>query len=167
MSALASNRFPRSGYVSRGSSSGLAEVLDVLLDKGLVIDIFLRVSLVGIELLTVDARIVIASVDTYLRFAEAVNRLDIGSSEGEGLPQLIEDMTQDGASSKTKGILEGAKESLFGSSGDDEDEDEGDNGSSSGSSSRRSRSSSGSSSSGSRSRSRSRSSSGSSSRGRS
>ena len=166
MSALASNRFPRSGYVSRGSSSGLAEVLDVLLDKGLVIDIFLRVSLVGIELLTVDARIVIASVDTYLRFAEAVNRLDIGESSSEGLPQLIEDMTQDGASSKTKGILEGAKESLFGSSGDDEDEDES---SSSGSSSRRSRSSSGSSSGfGSRSRSRSRSSSGGSfSRGRS
>ena len=163
MSALASNRFPRSGYVSRGSSSGLAEVLDVLLDKGLVIDIFLRVSLVGIELLTVDARIVIASVDTYLRFAEAVNRLDIGESSSEGLPQLIEDMTQSGASNKTKGILEGAKESLFGSGGD-EDEDEG---GSSGSSSRRSRSSSGSSS-GSRSRSRSRSSSsGSSSRGRS
>jgi gas vesicle structural protein len=163
MSALASNRFPRSGYVSRGSSSGLAEVLDVLLDKGLVIDIFLRVSLVGIELLTVDARIVIASVDTYLRFAEAVNRLDIGESSSEGLPQLIEDMTQDGASNKTKGILEGAKESLFGSSGD-EDEDEGGNSGSS----RRSRSSSGSSSSGARSRSRSRSSSGgSSSRGRS
>jgi hypothetical protein len=139
-------------------------VLDVLLDKGLVIDIFLRVSLVGIELLTVDARIVIASVDTYLRFAEAVNRLDIGESSSEGLPQLIEDMTQGGASNKTKGILEGAKESLFGSSGEDEDEDEG--GNSSGSS-RRSRSSSGSSS-GSRSRSRSRSSSsGSSSRGRS
>jgi uncharacterized membrane protein YgcG len=146
----------------------LAEVLDVLLDKGLVIDIFLRVSLVGIELLTVDARIVIASVDTYLRFAEAVNRLDIGESSSEGLPQLIEDMTQDGASNKTKGILEGAKESLFGSSGDDdEDEDEDDSGNgSSRSSSRRSRSSSGSSSSGSRSRSRSRSS-GSSSRGRS
>jgi hypothetical protein len=137
----------------------------VLLDKGLVIDIFLRVSLVGIELLTVDARIVIASVDTYLRFAEAVNRLDIGESSSEGLPQLIEDMTQDGASNKTKGILEGAKESLFGSSGDDEDEN--DDGNSGSSSSRRSRSSSGSSSgSGSRSRSRSRSSS-SSSRGRS
>jgi gas vesicle structural protein len=159
MSALASDRFPRSGYVARSSSSGLAEVLDVLLDKGLVIDIFLRVSLVGIELLTVDARIVIASVDTYLRFAEAVNRLDIGESSSEGLPQLIEDMTQDGASSKTKGVLEGAKESLFGSSGDDENEDES-NGSSRSSSSRsRSRSGSGS---GSRSRSRS-----SSSRGRS
>jgi gas vesicle structural protein len=165
--SVTSGRFPRSGYVQRSSSSGLADVLDILLDKGLVIDIFLRVSLVGIELLTVDARIVIASVDTYLRFAEAVNRLDIGSSEGEGLPQLIEDMTQDGASSKTKGILEGARESLFGTSGDeDEENDESDEGGSSSSRTSRgsrSRSSSGSSSgSGSRSRSRS-----SSSRGRS
>jgi hypothetical protein len=157
MSAISSGRFPRSGYVQRSSSSGLADVLDILLDKGLVIDIFLRVSLVGIELLTVDARIVIASVDTYLRFAEAVNRLDIGSSEGEGLPQLIEDMTQDGASSKTKGILEGARESLFGSSGDEDEDNESDDSGSSGSSrGSRSRSSSGSrsrSSSGSRSRS--------------
>jgi hypothetical protein len=126
MSALAGNRFPRSGYVTRSSSSGLADVLDVLLDKGLVIDIFLRVSLVGIELLTVDARIVIASVDTYLRFAEAVNRLDIGESSSEGLPDLIEDMTQNGAQSKTKGVLEGAKESLFGSSGDDDNDDDDD-----------------------------------------
>jgi hypothetical protein len=124
MSALAGNRIPRSGYVTRSSSSGLADVLDVLLDKGLVIDIFLRVSLVGIELLTVDARIVIASVDTYLRFAEAVNRLDIGESSSEGLPDLIEDMTQDGAQSKTKGVLEGAKDSLFGSSGDDDDDND-------------------------------------------
>ena len=142
MSALAGNRFPRSGYVARSSSSGLAEVLDVLLDKGLVIDIFLRVSLVGIELLTVDARIVIASVDTYLRFAEAVNRLDIGESSSEGLPDLIEDMTQNGAQSKTKGVLEGAKESLFGSSSGNHDND-GDNDDDDDSSSRsRSRSSS-------------------------
>jgi gas vesicle structural protein len=116
-------RVPRSGYVERSSSSGLAEVLDVLLDKGLVIDIFLRVSLVGIELLTVDARIVIASVDTYLRFAEAVNRLDIGDSAGEGLPELMENITSDGAHSKTKGMLEGAKDALFGSSDEDQDED--------------------------------------------
>jgi gas vesicle structural protein len=164
--SVTSGRFPRSGYVQRSSSSGLADVLDILLDKGLVIDIFLRVSLVGIELLTVDARIVIASVDTYLRFAEAVNRLDIGSSEGEGLPQLIEDMTEGGASSKTKGVLEGARESLFGSS-DDEDNDESDESGSSGSSrGSRSRSSSGSSGSRSRSSSGSRSRS-SSSRGRS
>src|SRR6201982_2044995 len=127
---------PGGAYVQRSSSGGLYESLEVLLHKGLVIDVFLRVSLVGIELLTVDARIVIASVDTYLRFAEAVNRLDIGESSSEGLPQLIEDMTQDGASSKTKGILEGAKESLFGSSGDDEEEDESGNGNSSSSSRR-------------------------------
>jgi hypothetical protein len=115
---------PGGAYVQRSSSGGLYEVIDVILDKGLVIDVFLRVSLVGIELLTVDARIVIASVDTYLRFAEAVNRLEIGgTNESEGLPQLMEDITQDGAQNKTRGVLEGAKESLFGSSDDDEEED--------------------------------------------
>jgi hypothetical protein len=110
------------GYVQRSGSSGLYEILDLILDKGLVIDVFLRVSLVGIELLTVDARIVIASVDTYLHFAEAVNRLDLSEQGGEGLPEIMENITQDGASNKTKGVLEGAKESLFGSD-DDEDED--------------------------------------------
>src|SRR5205085_11785061 len=123
MSTGAMSRGAGGGYVQRSSSSGLAEVLDILLDKGLVIDVFLRVSLVGIELLTVDARIVIASVDTYLRFAEAVNRLDLGEEQSEGLPQLMEDITGDGAQSKTKGVLEGGKESLFGS-GDEEDEGE-------------------------------------------
>jgi hypothetical protein len=113
------------GYVQRSGSSGLYEILDLILDKGLVIDVFLRVSLVGIELLTVDARIVIASVDTYLHFAEAVNRLDLSEQGGEGLPEIMENITQDGASNKTKGVLEGAKESLFGSGDDDEDEDQG------------------------------------------
>jgi gas vesicle structural protein len=139
------------GYAQRSGSAGLYDVLDLLLDKGLVIDVFLRVSLVGIELLTVDARIVIASVDTYLRFAEAVNRLDLGTSQGEGLPEMVQDMTSGGAQSKTKGILEGAKESLFGSS-DEEAEGEGEGEGeeeSSGSGSRSSRSSSRSSSGGS------------------
>jgi gas vesicle structural protein len=108
------NRAPR--------PSSLADVLDVVLDKGIVIDAYVRVALVGIELLTIDARIVIASVDTYLRFAEAVNRLELTSSESEGLPQLMDDITEDGAGSKTRGVLEGAKESLFGSSDDEEDE---------------------------------------------
>jgi hypothetical protein len=117
-----------------------------------VIDAYVRVALVGIEILTIDARIVIASVDTYLRFAEAVNRLDIGSGENaQGLPQLISSMTSGGAESKTKGALEGVtdtvKEKLGG--GDSEE------GSGSGGRSR-SRSSSGSSSSRSRSRSGSR-----------
>src|SRR5438874_2563832 len=120
MMSTTAMRVPRSGYIERSSSSGLADVLDVLLDKGLVIDVFLRVSLVGIELLTVDARIVIASVDTYLRFAEAVNRLEISSSDSEGIPQLMQDITEDGAQSKTRGVLEGAKESLFGSDDDEE-----------------------------------------------
>ncbi len=144
-------------YVSRSSSSGLYDVLDLILDKGLVIDVFLRVSLVGIELLTVDARIVIASVDTYLRFAEAVNRLDLGNSQGEGLPDLMQDMTEGGASSKTKGVLEGAKEKIFGDDDDessDKDEDSGSS-SSSRSSSRRSSSSRSGSGAGSRSRARS------------
>ena len=115
----------RSGspYVQRSSGAGLYEVVDVILDKGLVIDVFLRVSLVGIELLTVDARIVIASVDTYLRFAEAVNRLEISTSDSEGIPQLMQDITEDGAQHKTRGVLEGAKESLFGSGDDDEEGD--------------------------------------------
>jgi gas vesicle structural protein len=79
-----------------------------------------RVSLIGIEILTIDARIVIASVDTYLRFAEAVNRLDLMQTETQGLPDMMEGITEGGASSKTKGVLQGAKEALFG------DEDEGD-----------------------------------------
>src|SRR5205085_696234 len=78
---------------------------------------------VGIALLTVDARIVIASVDTYLRFAEAVNRLDLSEQGGEGLPEIMENMTEGGAENKTKGVLQGAKETLFGS-GDDEDSDD-------------------------------------------
>jgi hypothetical protein len=145
MSTMAMTRGGGGGYVQRSSPSGLADVLNILLDKGLVVDVFLRVSLVGIELLTVDARIVIASVDTYLRFAEAVNRLDLGQSSDEGLPQMVDEMTSGGAENKTKGILEGAKESLFGSSDDDEDENEdsGGGGSSRSSSGSRSRSRSG------------------------
>ncbi len=124
MSAMAMQRGGGGGgYVQRSSSAGLYEILDLLLDKGLVVDVFLRVSLVGIELLTVDARIVIASVDTYLRFAEAVNRLDLTESGGQGLPEIMENITENGAESKTKGVLEGAKEKLFGDDDDDEESD--------------------------------------------
>jgi hypothetical protein len=117
-----------SNYLQRSPSpSGLAEVIDLILDKGLVIDLYVRVSLVGIELLVIDARIVVASVDTYLRFAEAVNRLDIAASDdAEGLPELLDDLREGGAKKKTKGALEGAKDgvsSIFG--GDDQDEDDG------------------------------------------
>jgi hypothetical protein len=153
MAAVASAT-PR-GYLERPRPSGLADVVDVILDKGIVIDAYVRVALIGIEILTIDARIVIASVDTYLRFAEAVNRMDIGSADNAaGLPQLIEDMTSGGAKSKTQGVLEGAKEKLFGD--DDDDDDDGGDSKQRRRSSSRSSSSSGSS----RSRSRSRSSSG-------
>jgi gas vesicle structural protein len=77
----------RNHYLDRPAPSSLADVLDTILDKGLVIDIYVRVSLLGIELLTIDARIVIASVDTYLRFAEAVNRLDLTDKQ-----QQLEDV---------------------------------------------------------------------------
>src|SRR6266576_116175 len=113
-----------SGYVARSSSSGLYDVLELILDKGLVIDVFVRVSLIGIEIVTIDARIVIASVDTYLRFAEAVNRLDLMATETQGLPEMMEGLSEKGASSKTKGVLQGAREALFG----DDDKDSESNG---------------------------------------
>jgi gas vesicle structural protein len=149
MAAVASPR----GYVDRPRPSGLADVIEIILDKGIVIDAYVRVSLVGIELLTIDARIVVASVDTYLRFAEAVNRLDLQEADdSEGLPELMESITSGGASSKTKGAIEGVKEKLFGD--DDDDDDDGGNGSSRRRSSSSSSRSSGSRSSGSGSRSK-------------
>jgi hypothetical protein len=105
-----------SGSVERSSGGGLVDVIDTILDKGLVIDAFVRVSLVGIELITIDARIVVASVDTYLRFAEATNRLDLYEKGGKDLPELMGEMTErgthGGAKGKTKGILDAAKETV-------------------------------------------------------
>ncbi|GAA2087571.1 hypothetical protein GCM10009759_09110 [Kitasatospora saccharophila] len=116
---------PRSSnYMSRPSSSGLVDVVDLILDKGLVIDIYIRVSLVGIELLTIDARIVVASVDTYLRFAEAVNRLDLADDKSQGLPELVQGMQEGGARHKTRGALEGVKDKVSGLIGGGEDEDD-------------------------------------------
>jgi hypothetical protein len=115
------------GYLDRPAPSGLADVIEIILDKGMVIDAYIRVALVGIELLTIDARIVIASVDTYLRFAEATNRLDLlEHASGENLPELIHDLQGGGASRKTSGALEGVKKALSsGSDDDDEDDDDG------------------------------------------
>jgi gas vesicle structural protein len=115
-----------SGYLERPKPSGLADVIDIILDKGLVIDAYVRVSLIGIELLTIDARIVIASVDTYLRFAEAVGRLNIAEEDqSQGLPELLEGMSGGGGGSKTSGAIEGVKEKLgLGDGGDDDDDRE-------------------------------------------
>jgi hypothetical protein len=126
--AVQSNRAP--------NPSGLADVLDLVLDKGIVIDAYVRLALVGIEILTLDARVVIASVDTYLRFAEAVNRLDLQPKEqAKGLPGLIGDLQEGGAKKKTSGALSGVKDSvkevagsMRGGRDDDEDEDDEDRG---------------------------------------
>src|SRR3954447_1660557 len=104
-----------SNYLQRAPSpSGLADVLELILDKGLVIDVYLRVSVIGIELITIDARVVIASIDTYLRFAEAVNRLDLTQTEAAGLAELRGDNS---GKEKAKGALEGAKEAFSGGNG--------------------------------------------------
>ena len=97
-------------YLDRPAPSSLADVIDTILDKGLVIDIYVRVSLVGIELLTMDARIVIASVDTYLRFAEALNRLDLTENGSKGLPELLGDAVQGAAKRKTAGAIDAVVE---------------------------------------------------------
>ncbi|MFD5103220.1 gas vesicle structural protein GvpA [Streptomyces albidochromogenes] len=110
-----------------GGTSGLYDVLELVLDRGLVIDAFVRVSLVGIEILKIDIRVVVASVDTYLRFAEACNRLDLetGANKSPGLPEIVGEVTESGARGKSKGALSGAAETLSGAfqqvrGGDDE-----------------------------------------------
>jgi hypothetical protein len=104
-----------SGTLSRAPRpSSLADVLDLILDKGLVIDAYVRVSVVGIELLTVDARIVVASVDTYLHFAEAVGRLDL-PAQSQGLTELL------GGDDEDTGDGDGED----GEGGDEEDEEGG------------------------------------------
>src|SRR3954452_24679750 len=101
------------GYVARPPrSSGLADVLEILLDRGLVIDAYVRVSLVGIELLTVDLRVVIASVDTYLRFAEAVNRLDLRAVDDSVSIGRLGEEEEKMAESSGKGAVEGGTEGI-------------------------------------------------------
>ncbi len=85
------------GGMQKSSGGGsLADVIDTILDKGLVIDAYVSVSLIGIEILSIDARIVVASVDTYLRFAEATNRLDLTKSRKPGLPEVVQSATMGG-----------------------------------------------------------------------
>ncbi|MEU6242251.1 gas vesicle structural protein GvpA [Streptomyces sp. NPDC047024] len=120
------------GPVAQGGGGGgnLYDVLELILDRGLVIDVFVRVSLVGIEILKIDARVVVASVDTYLRFAEACNRLDLesGRKAPAQLTDIVGDSMESGAQGKSKGAITGAVEavtdSLKGVTGGDEDEEE-------------------------------------------
>jgi len=119
------------GAVERkGETSSLADVVGTILDKGVVIDIFARVSLVGIEVLRIDARVVVASVDTYLRFAEAANRLELGAGEPSGLPEVVSDVSDAGKEGVREGGTQGALEAGVDKLGDllrprqDEEEEE-------------------------------------------
>jgi hypothetical protein len=103
---------------SGSGTAGLYDILELILDRGLVIDVFIRVSLVGIEILKIDIRIVIASVDTYLRFAEACNRLDLesGRKAPARLTDIVGDMVESGAQGTTSGaiggVIDGAKDAI-------------------------------------------------------
>ncbi|MEU2650975.1 gas vesicle structural protein GvpA [Streptomyces albidoflavus] len=110
MSLVQQSSAPNSG----GGSGNLYDVLELILDKGLVIDAFVRVSLVGIEILKIDVRVVVASVDTYLRFAEACNRLDLesGRKAPTQLTDIVGDSVESGAKGKSKGALTGAVEAF-------------------------------------------------------
>ncbi|MFD8920841.1 gas vesicle structural protein GvpA [Streptomyces sp. NPDC059569] len=123
----------QSNASSSGSGSGnLYDVLELILDRGLVIDAFVRVSIVGIEILKIDVRVVVASVDTYLRFAEACNRLDLesGRKAPTQLTDIVGDTVESGAKGKSKGALTGAVEAISdsfqgsrGDSGSDDDKE--------------------------------------------
>ena len=99
------------GYLERPAPSSLADVVELVLDKGLVIDVYVRVSVVGIELLTLDARVVIASVDTYLRFAEATNRLDL-YQHGTPIYELPKKAKRKAVQGAAEGVVEGVIEEV-------------------------------------------------------
>ena len=117
---------PSPGSAVAGPSGGnISDVVGLILDKGLVIDAYVRVSLIGIEILTIDARVVVASVDTYLRFAEAAGRLNLEETRKPGLPELIQGVTggvtqaaaaltgahsHDGAALPATPVMNGARE---------------------------------------------------------
>jgi hypothetical protein len=96
----------RNPHLARPTPTSLADTIETILDKGLVLDVYVRVSLLGVELLTVDARIVVASVDTYLRFAESVRRLDLTETETQGIAGLIEETYHAGAKGAVEGVIE-------------------------------------------------------------
>lgn len=109
----------------------LYDVLELILDRGMVIDVFVRVSLVGIEILKIDARVVVASVDTYLRFAEACNRIDLESDESSRtVPELFggagRSLGRRGAKSAVGAVGQKVREAV-GASDDEGDRSNGDN----------------------------------------
>lgn len=104
----------------------LYDVMELILDRGMVIDVFIRVSLVGIEILKIDARIVVASVDTYLRFAEACNRLDLeNDTRSTTVPELFGGQAvKSVGKSKAKKAVKSVGESVRSVVGADDDSDD-------------------------------------------
>lgn len=96
---------PASQAPDRSAGGGLADVVELILDNGLVIDAFARVSVIGIEIFTVEVRVVVASIDTYLRYADAMGQLVRTSKRPAGLPELVQGVTQSIAPGKTRGVL--------------------------------------------------------------
>jgi hypothetical protein len=113
-------------------SGTLYDVMELILDRGLVIDAFVRISLVGIEIIKIDARIVVASVDTYLRFAEACNRLDLEHDSSRTVPELlggtgsgaVKKVGKAGAKKALESVGGRAKDVMSALTGDHDDEDD-------------------------------------------
>jgi hypothetical protein len=85
--------------------TSLIDVLDRVLDKGIVIDAWVRVSLMGIDLITVEARVVVASIDTYLKYSEAVGAASAAARPGIDMPRPYEEIAAENAALRAQ--LEG------------------------------------------------------------
>lgn len=98
---------PRGGVQKMGGASGLAEVLAVILEKGIVIDAWVRLSIIGIEILTLEIRAVIASVDTYLRYAEAIGLTTLAAAPRTGEPMTLPGLNGSGNGNGARAGLPG------------------------------------------------------------
>src|SRR5262245_8224656 len=99
---------------SGNSGNLIYDVVELILDRGLVIDVFARVAVGGIDIVTSDARGVVASVDTYLQFAEACGRLDLSSSKQAGLPAIVGEVAEQGTKPKAQGAISDTFQDLIG-----------------------------------------------------
>jgi hypothetical protein len=99
--------------VERASGgTSLIDVLDRVLDKGIVIDAWVRVSLVGIDLLTVEARVVVASIDTYIKYSEAVGQVPTVSRPAALETRTSEDLLAENAALRAQLAASSAREEV-------------------------------------------------------
>lgn len=97
----------RGAVQKMGGASGLADVLVVILDKGLVVDAWVRLSIIGIEILTLEIRAVVASVDTYLRYAEAIGLTALAAGPRAAEPIAIPDGLFGGTNGNGRAAISG------------------------------------------------------------